>query len=140
MSANLNKAAVVAPPISAAGAQDAEATADVAGVFCLATTASSVRVNIPLKWKGRWWTIQALTLDVDILFGTSVTVAKDQVSTVASNVATLNAQTGFTVPAGSSLQVYVPNSKLITDFAIIASGTTGFLKIYPSSDPPIGNN
>lgn len=139
-SAVLNKAAAVSAPISAAGAQDVEATADVDGVFCLATTAASVRVTLPIKWRGRWLRCQALTLDVDILFGTSVvTVAKDQVSTVASNVATLNATSGFTVPAGTYVDFYVPKTALVTDFAIISTGTTGFFKMYPSDDVHVGS-
>jgi hypothetical protein len=140
MSNNLNQAAVVGPPISASGAQDVDATADKYGVLCLATTASSQRVNCPMKWKGRWWTIQAKTLDIDIVFGQTVTVALDQVSTVASNVVTLNAQTGITIFAGTSLPVFVPKTAQITDFAFIASGTSGFLKIYPSDNPPVGSN
>lgn len=139
-SAVLNKAASVSAPISAAGAQDAAATADVDGVFCLATTAGSVRVTLPIKWRGRWLRCQALTLDVDILFGTSsVSVTKDQVSTVSSNVATLNAATGFTIPAGQYMDFYIPKTSLVTDFAIVASGTSGFFKMYPSDDVHVGS-
>lgn len=136
----LNKAAAISAPISAAGAQDVEATADVDGVFCLATTASSVRVTLPIKWRGRWLRCQALTLDVDILFGTSsVSVTKDQVSTVSSNVATLNAATGFTIPAGTYMDFFIPKTSLVTDFAIISSGTNGFFKMYPSDDVHVGS-
>lgn len=136
----LNKAAAVSAPISAAGAQGVAATADVDGVFCLATTASSVRVTLPLYWRGRWLRCQAVTLDVDILFGTSsVSVAKDQVSTVSGNVATLNAATGFTIAAGTYVDFYIPKTSLVTDFAIIASGTTGFFKMYPSDDVHVGS-
>src|SRR5690606_14984115 len=105
----LDRAADIAPPISAAGVQSVAATADTYGVFRIATSASSQRFNIPIFWKNRWWTWRAVGLDVQILFGgSSVSVTLNQVSTAASNVITLNAASGITIAAGEVRDIYVP--------------------------------
>ncbi len=130
----------VAPPISAAGAQNAAATADYYGVFRIATSASSQRFNIPMKWVGRWWSITAIGLDIQLLFGgSSAEVALDEPSTVSSENITLVATTGITIAAGETKQIYVPKSSSITDFAFISSGTSGYVEIYPSSNPDAAN-
>lgn len=135
----LDRAADVAPPISAAGAQNAAATADTYGVFRIATSASSQRFNIPMKWVNRWWDITAIGLDIQILFGgPTVAVSLNEPSTVSNENITLVATTGITIAAGTTRSFYVPAQSGLTNFAFISTDTTGFVEIYPSSNPTPG--
>lgn len=122
----------VAPPISGSGVSNRATQRH--GVLRLATSASSQRVNIPDAWKGRFVTFQAVGLPVQILFGgAALSVTADQVSAVATEDATLNAASGYTIPEGQERPWRIPDNASVTDFAFISTGTTGFLEAYPSS-------
>jgi len=137
----LDDAAFVAAPISGSGDQAVEATQSVDGVMCLATSSSSQRIKIPEKWRGRYLCFQALTLDVDVLVGTSsVSVTVNQVSTVSSEELTLNAATGGTVSAGTKDQWATERASGQTHFAFRSTGATGFLKVWPSDKRHVGKN
>jgi len=118
----------VAPPMSGA-------ITGSSGNFCVATTAASQRFDIPSSWKGKYVTFVAVTLDVQISFGGSaVSVTLNQTSGVASEVITTNNATGFPIVAGTTVSYRIPNDASVTDFAIISSGTTGYLFAYMSEN------
>jgi hypothetical protein len=130
----------IAPPIVAAGDQSVWSTADTYGIFYIATTNGNQRFNIPLKWKNRWWTVEAFTLDIYFAFGDSTaSLTAAAVSTVSSENITLLATTGLRIAAGTSKQFFVPADSTITDFCVASTGTTGFVQVYPSSNPIPGN-
>jgi len=130
----LDDAAFVAPPISGTGDQAATATQTVDGTLTLATTASSQLVKIPEKWRGRYLCFQAIGLDIDIVFGgASVSCTVNQVSTLdGSGNPTLNAASGGTIFANSKEFWAIEKVAGQTHFAFRSSGTTGFLKVFPS--------
>ena len=131
----LNKAANVAPPIAGAGNQSVEASADPTGVFRIATSATVQRFKIPLKWRGRFWKIRAVGLDIQYLFGDStVSCDLNRVSTVASEEITTVIDSGATLPAGQVVDVYIPKHPSLTHFAVDSSGTSGYIEIYPSDN------
>ena len=135
MAGNLTDAAFVAPPIAGSGDQASATTQTVDGTLCLATTAASQLVLIPAKWRGRYLCMQAVgALDIDVSFGTSaVTVTVNQVSTLdGSGNPTLNAASGATLFAGTSVHWDIERYPGCTHFAFRSTGTTGFLKVYPS--------
>jgi len=138
----LDDAAFVASPISGSGDQAVLATQTVDGVLCLATTAASQLVKIPAKWLGRYLYVQAIGLDVDFLVGTSaVTVTVNQVSTLdGSGNPTLNAATGITIFAGTREFFALEKTSGQTHFAFRSTGTTGFLKVFPSDRRHAGSN
>lgn len=37
------------------------------------------------------------------------------------------------------MDFFIPKTSLVTDFAIISSGTNGFFKMYPSDDVHVGS-
>jgi hypothetical protein len=123
----------VACPISGAGDQGAAETQTVDGVLCLATSTSSQRIVLPPLWRGRELEVSAVGLDIDILFGgSSVSVTVNQVSTVSSEVVTLNAASGDTVFAGTSKIYSHVKASGQYYFAFRSSGATGFLKVRPA--------
>jgi hypothetical protein len=138
----LDDAAFVAPPISGSGDQAVLATQTVDGVLCLATTAASQLVKIPEKWRGRYLNFQAIGLDIDVLVGTaSVSVTVNQVSTLnGSGNPTLNAATGGTVFASQERQWATERADGQTHFAFRSTGTSGFIKVWPSDKRHVGKN
>lgn len=132
----------IACPISGSGDQAAAATQTVDGVLCLATAATSQLVKLPAKWKGRELAVQAIGLDIDVLFGgASVSVTVNQVSTLdGSGNPTLNAATGWTVFAGTERVWSHENHPGQTHFAFRSTGTTGYIKVYPADKRHPGGN
>lgn len=140
-----NKAAQVAPPIAATtfnGPGEASTTTSTRdGVFRLATAATAQNVNIPAKWKGRWWTIRAIGLDIQIVFGgESVAAVLNQVSSVSSEDATLHDGSGVTIPAGGTVDWLIPDHVALKEFSFISTGTSGYIEIYPSDCVHPGKN
>lgn len=129
-SVGVNKAVLIAPPYR----DGSVSTMD--GVTRLPTVASSAMYLIPDKWKNRYVTFQAIGLDVQIQFGesASVSVTKDQTSSVTTNVITDSAAAGYTILAGTVRELFIPRHDSITGFAMVSSGTTGFLEAYPSDN------
>jgi hypothetical protein len=126
----------VAPPFPQAGLQSAPSTATTYGVFYIATTNGNQRFNVPLKWRNRWWNVEAFTLDIYFGLGAStLSLTAADVSTVASENITLLATTGLRIAAGTSKPFFVPGDSAITDFCVASTGTTGFVQIYPASNP-----
>lgn len=104
------------------------------GVFCIATSATMQRFQIPSSWKGRIATVHVTVEDIDILFGGSgVSVTFGQVSTAVAEAITINAGTGMRVAFGQPRDLYIPLNA--THFAIDAAGATGLVYIQPKSSP-----
>ena len=116
---SIGEAAAVLPPVESK-------------VFCKATTAASQRFKIPAEWLGKYITVTVAGEDVDLAFGGStIAVVLNQVSTIASEAITPHANTGERFFAGQSRGVVVLAQH--THFAYIAAGTTGYVRIHPSS-------
>lgn len=130
----------IAPPYPQAGDQSVWSTATNYGIFYIATTNGNQRFNIPLKWRNRWWTVEAFTLDIYFgLGGSAASLAAAAPSTVSSENITLLSTTGLRIAAGKEKRVFVPGDPATTDFCVASTNTTGFVQIYPSSNPVPAN-
>jgi hypothetical protein len=130
-----NPALDIAPPI------EYLSTNKRSGVLVRATVATHERLEIPETWFDCYWTVQAKTSDVSILFGDDgVEAALAQASSVTSEVITLAATSGFTLIAGALYTFRVKkvfnsnNVNIVTHFSHIAADANGYLNIYISQN------
>lgn len=79
-----------------------------------------------------YWTFEADTSDVWILFGTddTVVVARNAVSTLTGATLTAADTSGYHIQAGKALSARIP--KIYTHFSHISLNTSGFLRFYES--------
>ncbi len=111
--------------MSARTAQAADVRAPKASeVYADATAASSQRFEVPSAWNGNYVSFQAHGEAIQVLFGDStVSVTLDADSTVSSEELTVNAATGWEIPADTSVDFRVLDGD--THFAVVAAGTSG---------------
>jgi hypothetical protein len=89
------------------------------GSYSRALAAASTRYEIPAKAKGNFWSM-IFSADVQMSFGDAdVAVTRDQDSTVASEVLTPSAATGYRFMAGIEYHFRIPKHKSITHFALL---------------------
>lgn len=93
-------------------------------VYGDATAATPQRFEIPSDWNGNYVTFQAQGEAIQVLFGDStVSVTMDQDSSVSTETLTVNAATGWEIPADTSADFRVLDGD--THFAVVAAGTSG---------------
>ena len=113
-------------------------------MYVLATVSSSQAIQLPSAFKNKYATFVAEGLDVFIRFGTAtLTASSTAVSTVTSNVPAVATNGTYLIPAGTERHFDMRNV-IGTDpisaggsnsdiwFAHISSGTSGFLRFFPS--------
>lgn len=102
-------------------------------VYTFATAATSQRYNIPDSWQGGYVRFVVKGEAIQVLFGgATVSVTFDQAASVSTEDMTASAASGVEIAAGTYMDFFLPKDKH-TDFAVVASGTTGFWQAYRAS-------
>lgn len=119
MSADLNSAACVAPPV---------------GVFTRDTVTTAERVELSDAMRNGWITMAALTQDVWVLFGDSTVVSEDDgtPSVLTSEVPAISDE-GWRIPAGEERHFDLRKRGDVTHFSHISAATGGKISWYKSS-------
>lgn len=109
------------------------------GIYSRNTVATAELCEVPDNWKGRYVTIQAFVLDVQVLFGDSGVVATVATRSAKSTNALVKADgVSWTIPAGQSISRRVPGSYKnaagacldVTHFSFVSTGTSGHWEAF----------
>ena len=102
-------------------------------VWCLATSASSVAYTLDDDMIDNYVTLECQGEAIQYQLGDStVSVTEDAVSTGTPPAVTINNASGARLPADQSVSFKVP--KGVTTIAVVATGTSGFWRLYRSNN------
>lgn len=109
-------------------------------VYCRPNSGTAAVFVVPEEWKTNFVTFTTFGDNIWVNFGTSsvdvdIPSGTTDASTVSSGVLTVDATTGFPIPAGKGEPFLIPED--VTHFAVIADGTTGHWYAYMSVNPRI---